>query len=124
MIGATHTRTKVQTDRGKLSVTLRRLAKFEFLGIGSLFFSYLFNNTQTFEFRASYASEHVNGGKFEETKKNAMREGKGGQPPSGGGNKKRLKSKKLTTGKMHSGECGPDNGQISITGQQQQQFQF
>ena len=29
-------------------------------------------------FRASYASEHVNGGKFEETKKNVIREGKGG----------------------------------------------
>jgi len=43
----------------------------------------------------------VNGGKFEETKNKAIREGKGGQPPSGGGNKKRLKSKKLTTGKMH-----------------------
>ena len=28
-------------------------------------------------FRASYASEHVNGGKFEESKKNAIREGKG-----------------------------------------------
>ena len=52
--------------------------------------------------RASYASEHVNGGKFEETKKNVIREGKGGQPPSGGGNKKRLKSKKITTGKMHA----------------------
>ena len=88
------------------------------------FSSYLLNNTQSLLFRASYASEHVNGGKFEETKKNAIREGKGGQPPSGGGNKKRLKSKKLTTGKMHSGECGPDNQQISITGQQQQQFQF
>ena len=69
----------------------------------------------------------MNGGKFEETKKNAIREGKGGQPPSGGGNKKRLKSKKLMTGKMHSSEC-PDVGaaqqqqmphpqQISITGQ-------
>ena len=52
--------------------------------------------------RASYASEHVNGGKFEESKKNAIREGKGGQPPSGGGNKKRLKSKKIATGKMHT----------------------
>lgn len=70
--------------------------------------------------RASYASEHVNGGKNEE-KKNAIREGKGGQPPSGGGNKKRLKSKKMTTGKLHSSEC-PDS-QISIAGQQQFQFQ-
>jgi len=49
--------------------------------------------------RASYASEHMNGGKYEESKKGAIREGKGAQPPSGGGNKKRLKSKKLTTGK-------------------------
>jgi len=54
--------------------------------------------------RASYASEHVNGGKLEETKKNAVREGKGAQPPSGGANKKRLKSKKQTTGKLHSNE--------------------
>lgn len=57
--------------------------------------------------RASYASEHVNGNKFEESKKNAIREGKGGggQPPSGGGgNKKRLKSKKQATGKMNSGD--------------------
>ena len=58
------------------------------------FLSYLLNNTQYFCSRASYASEHVNGGKFEETKKNAVREGKGAQPPSGGANKKRLKSKK------------------------------
>jgi len=65
--------------------------------------------------RASYASEHVNGNKFEESKKNAIREGKGGQPPSGGGNKKRLKSKKLTTGKSNGGDC-PDP--------HQQQFQF
>jgi len=62
----------------------------------------------------------VNGGKFEENKKNAVREGKGGQPPSGGGNKKRLKSKKLTTGKMHSSEC-PDQ---MISAAQQPQFQF
>ena len=41
----------------------------------------------------------MNGGKYEESKKGAIREGKGAQPPSGGGNKKRLKSKKLTTGK-------------------------
>lgn len=68
-------------------------------------------------FRASYASEHVNGGKFEESKKGAVREGKGGQPPSGGGNKKRLKSKKLATGKLHSSD-----NEMSITGQQQQQF--
>ena len=60
----------------------------------------------------------MNGSKFEESKKNAIREGKGGQPPSGGGIKKRLKSKKLTTGgsgKMNAGEC-PDP--------HQQQFQF
>lgn len=63
----------------------------------------------------------MNGGKFEESKKNAVREGKGAQPPSGGGNKKRLKSKKMATGKIHSSET---NDQISITGQQQQQFQF
>ena len=49
----------------------------------------------------------MNGNKFEESKKNAIREGKGGggQPPSGGGgNKKRLKSKKQATGKMNSGD--------------------
>ena len=68
----------------------------------SLLLSYLLNNTKFAVFRASYASEHVNGGKFEESKKNAIREGKGGQPPSGGGNKKRLKSKKIATGKMHT----------------------
>ena len=56
----------------------------------------------------------MNGGKFEETKKNLIREGKGGvQPPSGGGNKKRLKSKKMASGKMHSSEA---NEQMTITG--------
>lgn len=64
--------------------------------------------------RASYASEHVNGGKFEETKNKATRQNKGDQPASGGGNKKRLKSKKLTTSKQDS-----LNQEISITGQQQ-----
>lgn len=65
--------------------------------------------------RANYASEHVNGNKFEESKKNAVREGKGGQPPSGGGTKKRLKSKKQASGKMNAGDC-PDP--------HPQQFQF
>ena len=44
----------------------------------------------------------MNGGKFEEAKKNVVREGKGGQTPSGGPNKKRLKSKKMASGKMHT----------------------
>jgi len=46
----------------------------------------------------------VNGSKFEDSKKNAIREGKGGQPASGGGNKKRLKSKKQASGKMNASE--------------------
>ena len=75
------------------------------------------NNTRflTVFLRAGYASEHVNGNKFEESKKNAVREGKGGQPPSGGGTKKRLKSKKQASGKMNAGDC-PDP--------HPQQFQF
>lgn len=62
--------------------------------------------------------DHVNGGKFEENKKNAVREGKGGiQPTSGGNAKKRLKPKKLG-GKLHSSENpGESSGQqMSITG--------
>lgn len=109
----THIRTKAQTDRGRNLSSSFIAVVFSFFGgfLSRIFF----NNTQSFVFRASYASEHVNGGKFEESKKNAVREGKGGQPPSGGGNKKRLKSKKLVTGK-HSND---DN----MAGQQQFQFQ-
>ena len=75
--------------------------------------------------------DQVNGGgKMEESKKGAViREGKGGgglQPTSGGNAKKRLKPKKLV-GKLHSTENPGEasSGQtMSITGQQQQQFQF
>ena len=73
--------------------------------------------------------DQVNGGKLEESKKGAViREGKGGglQPTSGGNAKKRLKPKKLV-GKLHSTENPGEasSGQtMSITGQQQQQFQF
>ena len=64
----------------------------------------------------SYA---IDGGKFEESKKNAVREGKGGiQPTSGGNAKKRLKPKKIG-GKLHSSENPsgePSSQQMSITG--------
>ena len=77
----------------------------------------------------SYNMDQVTGGKLEESKKNAViREGKGGiQPTSGGNAKKRLKPKKLV-GKLHDGGAqgvGDAPGQgMSLTGQQQQTFQF
>ena len=73
--------------------------------------------------------DQVTGGKLEESKKNAViREGKGGiQPTSGGNAKKRMKPKKIA-GKLHDGGnqgVGDTPGQgMSLTGQQQQQFQF
>jgi len=107
-----HIRAKAQTDRGRNLSSSFLAVVLCFLAV-SFLVSIFLTTLNPLCFRASYASEHVNGGKFEESKKNAVREGKGGQPPSGGGNKKRLKSKKLVTGK-HSND---DN--IAITGQQQ-----
>jgi len=60
----------------------------------------------------------VNASGKDDGKKGQTREGKGGQPPSGGGNKKRLKSKKQHTGKLNSHEISDTPGGYSAAAQQ------